>query len=412
MARRWRYLLPAVLVGGAAVLGWVRSTAGTPPADVPAAAPAPAEAPAKVVLPAAAASAPRGGGPYTPEALAARRRALAQWQDCLAHAKRTLAAYQSATRYPDGSRPAAEHLDRWQAHPLVANDMPLLVPGGAPAPGVRIRTTQQAVFASANDAVALTVAAVDADGRPLPLRILRATTHAPQETTARAKQVDAPSVAQPFVDDGTQGDAQAGDQVWSTRLAPAAEGFASYAGTIRTELSVQVGDQPGYVAFDVVYAPDVPATWTGDAREALEDGSLDFRLGVLVAQPGRYVAEGRVDDATGKPFAFVSFNEELGAGAQQVELTVHGRLVRDAKPAFPLTLHDVTAFLLKPDTFPDRALMAPRDGVVAVSRRYPLSAFGEAAFSSDETARYLAEYGKDVAVAQQQVDRLQASVGP
>src|SRR6185369_361320 len=134
-----------------------------------------------------------------------------------------------------------------------------------------------------------------------------------------------------------QGDAQAGDQVWTTRLVPAAEGFASYAGTIRTELSIQVGDQPGYVAFDIVYAPDVPATWTGGVREALAEGSLDFVLGVQVAQPGRYVVEGRVDDATGRPFAFVSFNEELPAGAQQVGLTVHGRLVRDAKPAFPLT---------------------------------------------------------------------------
>ena len=411
MARRWRYVLPAVLVGGVAVLGWVRSTAGTPPAAPPAAAPAPAEAPPKIA-PAATASAPRAGGPYTPEALAARRLELAQWQDRLVHAKRTLASYEASTRYPYGSRPAAEHLDRWQAHPLIAGDMPLLVPGGAPAPGVRIRTTQQAVFASANDSVALTVAAVDADGQPLALRILRATAHAPQETTARAKQVDAPNVTQPFVDDGTQGDAQAADQVWTTRLVPAAEGFASYAGTIRTELSIQVGDQPGYVAFDVVYAPDVPATWTGGAHEALEDGSLDFILGAQVAQPGRYVVEGRVDDAAGKPFAFVSFNEELGAGVQQVKLTVHGRLVRDTKPAFPLTLHDVTGFLLKPDAFPDRALMAPRDGIVAVSRKYPLAAFGEATYTSDETARYVAEYGKDVAIAQQQVDRLQGGSGP
>jgi hypothetical protein len=193
---------------------------------------------------------------------------------------------------------------------------------------------------------------------------------------------------------------------------PAAEGFASYSGVIRTELSIQVGDAPGYVAFDVVYAPETPATWTGPVRESLEDGSLTLALAAQVAQPGRYVISGRVDDAAGRPFAFVSFNDQLASGAQQVKLTVNGRLVRDRKPPFPLTLHDVDGFLLKPDAYPDRALMPPRDGVVHVTRKYTLDQFADAPWASDETARYLAEYGKDVRQAQSQVDQLAAAAGP
>jgi hypothetical protein len=72
-------------------------------------------------------------------------------------------------------------------------------------------------------------------------------------------------------------------------------------------------------------------------------------------------------------------------------------------------LHDVEGFLLKPDAYPDRALMASLDGPVATSRKLSLTQFSDATFSSEETRRYLAEYGKDVAQAQQQVAQLQGA---
>ena len=236
--------------------------------------------------------------------------------------------------------------------------------------------------------------------------------HSPQDTGGGKAAPLAPVVTQPFVDDGTQGDLQAGDGVFTGRLDPQAEGFGNFAGMIRTELIVQSGDQQGYVAFDVVYTPQVPATWAGPVRDTLQDGSLDFVLAVDVNQPGRYVVTGRVDDATGKPVALVTFNNELGAGTQQVPLQVYGRLVRDQKPVFPLVLHDVEGFLLRTDTYPDRALMPARDGLVATSRKYSLAQFTDATWSSDETQRYLAEYGQDVAQAQAQVGQLQPSAGP
>jgi len=256
--------------------------------------------------------------------------------------------------------------------------------------------------------VLLTVTATDDNGAVLPLRILSSTAHSPQDTGGGKPAPLAPVVTQPFVDDGSNGDAHAGDGTFTARLDPMAEGFGNFAGLIRTELVVQSGEQQGYVAFDVVYAPQAPATWTGANRDRIQDGSLEFVLGVDVNQPGRYVITGRVDDAAGKPVALVTFNNELGAGAQQVVLQVYGRLVRDLKPVLPLTLHDVEGFLLKPDAYPDRALMASLDGPVATSRKYAPAQFSDALFSSDETKRYLAEYGKDVAQAQQEVAQLQA----
>ena len=400
MRPRWRFIAPVALACGVA-LWWIAAPAVTP-ADA-----GPPAASSAAAAPASRAAVARHGAPWTAAGLAANNERLALWQQRLQRARQTLASYRESTRYPFDSRPAGEHADQWLTHPVITGDLPLRMPGAAVTPGLHVHTTQERVFATAGDTVQLTVSVADDNGNPLPLRVVSAIAHGEPKAG-----VAAPLVMQPFVDDATQGDAQAGDGVFSTRLDPQAEGFAGYAGLIRTELTLRSGDTQGYVAFDVVYSPQTPATWSGPVREALENGSLNLYLAADVAQPGRYVVTGRVDDATGKPFAFVSFNDELGGGAQQVALTIHGRLVRDRQPAFPLTLHDVEGFLLKPDTYPDRALMPTRDGVVHTTRRYALALFSDAAWSSEETARYIAEYAKDVAQAQQHVDQLQAASAP
>ena len=405
MRFRWRIVGPIALVCTAAVW-WVASTASTPPAPLDPVAQASAGAPAPGD---AAPAASPGRAPYSKAGLDDRQARLALWQQRLQRAQETLESYRTATRYPFDSRPASEHLDQWQPHQVVTTDTPLRMPGTGVVPNMHVHTTQQRVFATGADTVGFTVSVTDDNGASLPLKILSSVSHSPQDTGGGGKAAPlAPVVTQPFVDDGSLGDLQAGDGVYTGRLDPMAQGFGNFAGMIRTELIVQSGAQQGYVAFDVVYSPQVPATWTGSARDVMRDGSLDFVLGANVVQAGRYVITGRVDDASGKPLALVTFNDELRTGAQQVTLQVHGRLMRDAQARFPLTLHDVEGFLLRPDAYPDRAMMPSLDGPVATSRPYTLAQFSGAAFSSDETQRYLAEYGKDVAQAQQQVSQLQS----
>ena len=409
MRIRWRVVGPVAFVCSVAVW-WIASTASTPPPT-----PDPvAQASAGLPAPRAPATAPPAArrGPFSASGLDDRQARLALWQQRLQRAQQTLAAYQASTRYPFDSRPAGEHPDQWQPHPVVSGDYPLRMPGTGVVPNLRVHTTQQRVFATGADTVTFTVSASDDNGAPLPLRVVSSVAHSPQDTGGGKAAPLAPVVTLPFVDDGSQGDLQAGDGVFTGRLDPQAQGFGNFAGMIRTELVVQSGEQQGYVAFDVVYSPQVPATWTGPVRDVVQDGSLDFVLAANVVQPGRYVITGRVDDAAGKPVALVTFNNELGTGAQQVPLQVYGRLLRDQKPAFPLVLHDVEGFLLRPDTYPDRALMPARDGPVATSRKYSLALFSDAAWSSDETQRYVAEFGKDVAQAQQQVSQLQPAPGP
>ena len=85
-----------------------------------------------------------------------------------------------------------------------------------------------------------------------------------------------------------------------------------------------------------------------------------------------------------------------------------GALIHDRQPAFPLQLVDVEGFLLRADTFPDRAMMPRQAWIVHSSRRYDLGSFSASEWQSEERDRYLAEYGRDVKEALDAMTRLGA----
>jgi hypothetical protein len=349
----------------------------------------------QMALPAAASAAaflPQGS-PFTD---AAQRARLAQRDELLKRLERarvTLATYREQTRYPHESRPMAEHPD--QVHPFatIRESLPLRFPGSkAAVPGVRILTTQDRVFMSGEEAVKVSVTAQDDAGQTLPLLITRAVAFDlpdPRQAAGR------PQLALDFA--GSNG-------VYGALFQPSRTAFADFAGTLRLQVTLSQDGRQGVVNFDVVYQPLVPADW-GAITDRMADGSLDFVVGLNVRQPGRYVVNARVDDAKGQPFALVSFNEELGSGAQAARLRVFGKLLRDAAPAMPLRLRDLQGFLLMEDRFPDRAMLARREGVVYSSASYPLKGFSDAEWTSEERDRYLAELGKDVA-------QLESQLGP
>lgn len=310
-------------------------------------------------------------------------------------ADQTLCSYREGTRYPNSSRPIAEHPDQVHPNRPVEESHPLRKEQGGADDAVMVRTTQSRVYLAAGEAVAFTVGATDAEGKALPLFVTRAVTRGLSFKGAR----EAPQLALPFADDGRGGDAAASDGTATGVLVPAQTGFAQFDGTIRTEVKYQVGDRAGVVVFDVIYSPDHPATWSGPARDAIEDGSLHFYLKADVRTAGRYIVSGRVDDAKGRPFALATFNDLLHQGSNEIRLSVFGKLVRDQMPALPLTLRDVDGYLLKENTDPDRALMPRLEGTVQVAKAYPLKSFSDAEWQSEERARYLTEFGKDVDLA-------------
>ena len=333
----------------------------------------------------------------------AREQQRAHWQQRLAQAEATLAAYRLATRYPRASQPLALHADQAEPNRPVEEEHALSANAGDSR--VRLKTSQERVFVQGDESVAFSVAAQDDAGAAVPLRVLYASAREIAPSGAGSLY---PVVPLDFNDDGRAGDAASGDGSHGARLQPNAQGFAGLAGQIRVEVHLQVDGRQGMTYFDVFYTSAPPAVWQGKVREALEDGSLQFYLPAVVKEAGRFVVQARVDDANGAPVALLTFNDALPAGAQDVRLTLFGKLVRDARPAFPLVVRDVDGFLLRPDAFPDRSLMPRLAGTVHTSRDYALEGFSDAEWSGEERERYLAELGRDVERAQDELRRLAA----
>lgn len=341
------------------------------------------------------------GAPFSPAGLAARKQQLALWQQRYDRAEQVYSSYRDSTRYPHGSHPISEHPD--QVHPFepVSEDKTLRDASGKAVKGLRLRTTQERVFLGGAESVTFTIEAFDDKHQTVPLQVRQSVAQTIADTSTPVTPIQAPV---PFADDGVGPDSVASDGKYSARFSPATQGFANYAGTIRLLAQVSANGEQGVAHFDVVYSPVVPATWLGN-REAVESGSLNFYLKAQVQVAGRYVVSARVYDGNGKPFALLQFNEQVAAGVAEFKLQLFGALLRDKNPPFPLRLVDVEGFLLHPDAFPDRSMMARLGGVVHTSGRYGIDRFSSAEWSSEERERYLKEYGRDM---QEALDRIAA----
>jgi hypothetical protein len=327
-----------------------------------------------------------GSGASLPSAAERQRRyelLLGRYQ----RVKQTFCAYRDSSKYPPDSRPIAQNPDQVFPNRPVREALPLTDQKGAGDTGIRLLTSQSRVYLAAGEAVAFSLRAVDATGNAVPLVVTRAIARG--VTFGRTRT--APQVPLSFGDDSV-----ANDGTVVAAFSPAQTALAGFEGAIDADVLVNAGGHKGAVQFEVIYSPESPATWTGQVREAQENGSLVFYLKADVREPGRYVVTGRVDDARGKPFALATFNDLLGPGVHEVPLTVFGKLVRDGAPAVPLTLRDVEGYLLKENASTDRALMTRLQGPVYVSKQYPLDSFSDAEWQSEQRSRYLKEFSRDL----------------
>jgi hypothetical protein len=346
------------------------------------------------------------GSPLSPEGIRLREEKLAQARSRYERASQVFTSYRDATRYPHESRPIADAPDQVRPFDPVVEEKTMRSERGEPVKGITLKTAQDRVFLSGQDTVKFTVQATDSSGKVLPLLITRAAAQSIPDGKQLAQQRSANldfSDAGPSAAGGA--DDVAGDGQFSARLSPQTQGFAGFGGTIRVLVFVRADGKEGVAHFDVIYTEDTPATW-GSIREAQESGSLNFYLKANIRVAGRYVVNARVDDARGQPFALLTFNEEVAAGAQEFKLHLFGALIRDKRPVFPLKLRDVEGFLLIPDKFPDRLMMSRRVGVVYTSGNYSADSFSPNEWSSEERERYLAEYGRDLDAARIELERL------
>lgn len=392
---RWWIVLALALVAFAAIR-WAAPEDRDPASARPLAGFAASSSPGSGLRP------PADSSQFSAGAAAWRQQQIAMWQQRYDRAAHVYTSYHDATRYPPDSRPLREHPDQLKPFNPVVDEMPLRDRSGQVAAQVRIRTAQDRVFLAGAESTRLSVEATDAAGQRVPVVVRSAAVQALVEGTSPSLL---PRVEILFNDEGRGADEAAGDGRHTALVAPSTQGLGDRAGTLRVIAEVSAGGSEGVVPFDVVYEPQVPATW-GPVREALEGGALNFYLQAQVEVAGRYVASARVLDANARPVALLQFNDELPRGRTELRFSLAGVLVHDLQPAFPLQLVDVDGFLLKPDTSPDRAMMPRRPGVVHVSRRYAADAFSTEEWQSEERQRHLTEYGRDMEEARAAIDRL------
>jgi hypothetical protein len=326
------------------------------------------------------------------------------WEKRLERAKFSRDTYIQGTRYPPESRHIREHPD--QEQPAAPERTRSLKRDSA---DVQLRLKQDKVFVAGDEVVTFTVGCEGQSRQPLPCQVTNAMAHEAEHMLEGQPPLAAVPLA--FVDDGTQGDALARDGMSTASFQPSKQGFPLFSGTLRISFQVRSGSSEGSAFFDILYTPVPPAHFTGKVREVVERGSLQLYLGIQVRKAGRYVMAGRVDDEAGVPFAYVSFNEELSEGAQEVKLTVFGKLILDEAPTFPLKLRDVEGFLLKESGDPDRELLTALRGYVHTTREHPNNVFSSEEWQSEERSRYINEFTKDVDEAQKELDALTGKPG-
>lgn len=330
--------------------------------------------------------------PLLPSAAEQRSRLVRQLEEV----DQTLCSYEESSKYPLTSRPAAEHVDQLYPNQMVTESHAMRKKGGGSNADIQIESSQSRVYMAARESVLFSLRAYDQSHQPQNLFVTQALARGLSFDNKRS----ATQVSLAMADNGRDGDEQASDGIVSARLSPAATGLAQFHGTIRVEVNFSVNGQAGYAYFDVIYSPELPATWAGKIREANEAGALVFYLPLQVHRPGRYLVNARLDDASGAPFALLNFNEVLPQGLTEVKLTAAGNLLRDKEASFPMKLRDIDGFLLKEDSDPDRELIPRIEGLAHQSKQYNLKAFSDAEWSSEERQRHLNEFRKDVALAQ------------
>ncbi|MGZ7023499.1 MAG: hypothetical protein ACXVJ3_19860, partial [Ilumatobacteraceae bacterium] len=153
-----------------------------------------------------------------------------------------------------------------------------------------------------------------------------------------------------------------------------------HAGKVFVVVTYDPGDgKLAQATLDLVYQPGgpPPARFTGQFREALENGSLEIYAGVEVNEAGPYMIMANLFDASGAPTAsMLARMVQLDTGTREVKLEAFGRVIREAEASSPFTLTNLRGYLFYPGGEPDRKAMPDYTDDYHTAK-YPLEAFSD-----------------------------------
>jgi hypothetical protein len=274
----------------------------------------------------------------------------------MAETKRALLAKH---RYPAMSQPLATKTDLLLPHhvePVIrmlggAGD-PSAPPGTPKTPGkVKIQQNQDRIYLTPGQNAVASFQALILDGGPAPVTITRSDLTVEAQPDGGAASVIA-NVN--FHDDGVAPDEVGSDGTWTGNVIVPAD--TAPAG-MNLLVDITSGDETGTLAFPFIETASAPGKFTQSARDALEDGSVAFYVGVEIDRPGLYEIVARVYDSTGAPISYVRFLDQLTQASTEVRMAVFGGLLVDEGAVPPLVLRDVEGQRMVLNQYPDREVM-------------------------------------------------------
>lgn len=178
----------------------------------------------------------------------------------------------------------------------------------------------------------------------------------------------------------------------SARLRPSA--LFDVSETVRARITTRFEDDRGVEHVDSInleYTPDeaIPARFTAEYTEAIEKGSLRFRVGIDVRTSGYYVVEANLW-SDGEPVAWTREKVDLSEGRDFVELEFFGKAIRESGLDGPYEIGQLRGFRFDEARAPDMDRVAASDDTVVYrSRAHSVDAFSDHPWDSEEKRRKL-----------------------
>ncbi|TXI89035.1 MAG: hypothetical protein E6Q34_11500, partial [Burkholderiaceae bacterium] len=161
--------------------------------------------------------------PTPPLALAEeKRRAQAQFDQV----SKTYCSYLESTKYPNYSRPIAQHSDQVYPNQPIKESHPMRNAYGGADRTIMLQTTQSRVYLAANETVQFGLSAVDQNGTPQNLKI----------TSASARGLSFDNKGNPPAQTLSFSTANGQNTNPTASLTPANSNFARFDGTIRIDV--------------------------------------------------------------------------------------------------------------------------------------------------------------------------------
>jgi hypothetical protein len=133
--------------------------------------------------------------------------------------------------------------------------------------------------------------------------------------------------------------------------------------------------QTGTLDFHFTGSDRIPAEFTGQFQDLLEQGDLVFDIGVKVLKAGRFRIEANLFDVDGRPFGWARFEGHLASGLQTIALRYDGLLFHDSGALAPYRLAQLRGYRLEPESRWGRANIPPAEYEYLTSRSYQLAQF-------------------------------------